>query len=85
MINYTVVKGDTLDGIATRFGVPGGYQALAQFNNIPDPNMIRVGDTIRIPEASDAAAASDEPTFWTPQVKFAAGVGIALGIGWLLT
>jgi len=46
---YTVVKGDTLWGIAERFtGNPFNYRLLARINEIPDPNVIEVGQLIRL-------------------------------------
>lgn len=45
-INYTVVSGDTLSGIASRYGTT--YQELARINNISNPDLIYVGQTIRI-------------------------------------
>ena len=44
---YTVISGDTLSGIAKKFGTT--YQELAQFNNISNPNVIKVGQVIKIP------------------------------------
>lgn len=43
---YTVQPGDTLSGIAERYGT--SYQYLAYINGISDPNKIYVGDTIRV-------------------------------------
>lgn len=43
---YTVQAGDTLSGIAASHGTT--WQALAQKNHIGNPNMIFVGQTIRI-------------------------------------
>lgn len=47
---YTVVKGDTLSGIASKYKTT--YQKLAQYNNIANPNIIYVGQKIRIPGTS---------------------------------
>lgn len=47
-MTYTVKSGDTLSGIATRYGTT--YQALAQYNKIENPNVIQVGQVIRIPD-----------------------------------
>lgn len=47
---YTVVKGDTLSGIASKYGTT--YQKLAQYNNIKNPNIITVGQKIKIPGTS---------------------------------
>lgn len=44
---YTVKAGDTLSGIALRYGTT--YQALAAYNGIANPNIINVGQKIRIP------------------------------------
>ena len=43
---YTVKSGDTLSGIASRFGV--SYEQLAQLNNIANPNLIYVGQVLRV-------------------------------------
>ena len=45
-IIYTVAAGDTLIGIGSRFGV--NFMQIAQWNNITDPNMIRVGQQLTI-------------------------------------
>lgn len=44
---YTVKKGDTLSGIASKYGTT--YQKLAEYNNISNPNLIVVGQKIKIP------------------------------------
>lgn len=46
-IIYTVVKGDTLSAIASKYGTT--YQKLADYNNIANPNVISVGQKIKIP------------------------------------
>ncbi len=43
---YTVVHGDTLTRIAHRFGVT--VADLVYWNNIADPNLIRVGQKLVI-------------------------------------
>ena len=43
---YTVVAGDTLSGIASRYGTT--YQELARINNIDNPNLIYAGQVIKI-------------------------------------
>ena len=45
---YQVVRGDTLSGIALRFGTT--VQALVRANHIVDPNLIDVGQTLVIPQ-----------------------------------
>ncbi len=43
---YTVVSGDVLGGIAQRFGVT--IAELQSWNNIPNPDFIRVGQKITV-------------------------------------
>ena len=45
---HRVVKGDTVDSIARRYGVP--KQELCKVNGISDPNMIRIGQRLVIPQ-----------------------------------
>lgn len=44
---YVVQPGDTLSGIGAKVGVP--WQSIAQANGITDPNLIYVGQVLRIP------------------------------------
>ncbi|MBP2325316.1 GH25 family lysozyme M1 (1,4-beta-N-acetylmuramidase) [Kibdelosporangium banguiense] len=44
---YTVVRGDTLSGIAARFGAT--WQELQRINGIPDANKIFPGQVLRLP------------------------------------
>lgn len=44
---YTVKKGDTLSQIAAKYGTT--YQKIAAYNGIKNPNVIRVGQKIKIP------------------------------------
>ncbi|HIT36929.1 MAG TPA: LysM peptidoglycan-binding domain-containing protein [Candidatus Onthousia faecipullorum] len=56
---YTVVSGDTLSGIASRYGTT--YQRLAEYNGISNPNLIYPGQQIRIPGSSQ----SSNPIYYT--------------------
>ena len=47
---YTVVRGDTLSGIAKKYNTT--YQKLAKYNNISNPNLIIVGQKIKIPSTN---------------------------------
>ena len=54
---YTVVKGDTLSGIAGKFGTT--YQYLAQINGIANPNIIFPGQVLKI----NAGTVASVPTY----------------------
>lgn len=51
--SYTVRAGDTLSGIASRYGT--NYQAIAHANGIGDPSLIRPGQTLSIAGGSAGA------------------------------
>lgn len=51
-IVYIVKSGDTLSGIAAKYGTT--YQKLAAYNNISNPNLIAVGQKILIPGKTSA-------------------------------
>jgi murein DD-endopeptidase MepM/ murein hydrolase activator NlpD len=53
---YTVRWGDTLGGVARRFGVPLGV--LASANHITNPNRLRAGQVLTIPSGGVRAAAA---------------------------
>ena len=50
-IVYIVKKGDTLSGIASKYGTT--YQELAAYNNISNPNLIYPGQEIKIPNGEE--------------------------------
>jgi LysM repeat protein len=45
---YSVQSGDTLSKIAKHFGVTG--DAMVKANNIANPNLIKAGQVLKIPE-----------------------------------
>ena len=45
-IVYTVASGDVLSGIAPRFNVT--IDEIVQWNNLPNPDLIRVGQKLTI-------------------------------------
>jgi LysM repeat protein len=59
---YTVQPGDTLSGIAARHGTT--WQAIAQANNLGNPNLIQPGQRLTIPGSGSAPAPA--PTTPTP-------------------
>lgn len=44
---YTVASGDTLSGIASKYGTT--YQYLAEINGIANPNLIYAGQVLKVP------------------------------------
>lgn len=70
---YTVVRGDTLSGIAKRFGTSVNY--LAKLNNIRNVNLIYVGQVLKISEtvtASSYSTQSSAPSSNATTVKITA-------------
>lgn len=57
-VTYTVKKGDTLSGIAKKYGTT--YQELARINNIKNPNLIYVGQVLTI--SGSTTTATTTPT-----------------------
>lgn len=55
---YTVVAGDTLSKIAAKYGTT--YQVLAAYNGIANPNLIHVGQRIKIPGTSASTGSSSD-------------------------
>lgn len=51
---YTVRSGDTLSSIASKFGT--SYQALASLNGISNPNLIYVGQVLRVSGSASAGS-----------------------------
>lgn len=51
---YTVRAGDTLSSIASKFGT--SYQALASLNGISNPNLIYVGQVLRVNGSASASS-----------------------------
>lgn len=61
---YTIQPGDTLSAIAQMFGTT--VQAIARANGIQNPDMIRAGETILIPQAQVAGPAPTQTGPFTP-------------------
>jgi nucleoid-associated protein YgaU len=61
---YTVGAGDTLSGIASALGTPGGWPALYAANRQaigPDPDAIRAGTVLAIPHPASPASPASHP------------------------
>src|SRR4051794_28379214 len=59
---YTVQSGDTLSGIAQKFGVT--VDAIVRSNNIADPNSLSLGQVLNIP-AREVAPPTAAPSVTT--------------------
>lgn len=57
---YVVKEGDTLSSIAARYGTT--YQKLAEYNGISNPNVISVGQKIKIPGTGSKGTGSTGST-----------------------
>ncbi len=55
-MSYTIKRGDTLSGIAARYGTT--VSALARANGISNPNLIHTGRTLQIPGKSSSGGSS---------------------------
>ena len=84
-ITYTVVPGDTLGGIARRFGTT--VAAISQLNGIVNPNLIRVGQVLLIsgtpppPTPTRTSRPPTQPPGGTPSGTFELG-GHAITFGY---
>jgi LysM repeat protein len=57
--SYVVQPGDTLSGLAVRWG--SDVSVIAQLNGIADPNLLRVGQRIVVPRGTAAEALAAAP------------------------
>lgn len=75
---YTVKRGDTLYGIALDHGMD--YRELAEWNGISNPNVIRIGDALRL-RAPASAVASEGAAQTRPVTGSGAPESRPLGAG----
>lgn len=79
-IQYVVQPGDTLQNIAARYGTT--WQAIAQLNNIPNPNLIYVGQVLLIPVGYVPPAPPPPPTGATTFYHVVARDTLQIIAGW---
>lgn len=86
---YTVQSGDTLSGIANKFGT--SYQTLASMNNISNPNLIYVGQVLNLNSKASAtantsysrpASSTNNGDYTVAAGDTLSGIGAAYGINW---
>jgi LysM repeat protein len=73
---YEVKEGDTLDSIARQLNVP--YQTLLDLNPEIDPDLIVVGQQIRVPAAQAGGAATPVPAGTAGLVEYEIVAGDSL-------
>lgn len=78
---YTVQSGDTLSGIAAKFGTT--YQKIAADNRIANPNIIHPGQVLKIYGSSNQS--NSTPSYQTYTVKSGdtlSGIGSKFGVSY---
>lgn len=76
---YTVQSGDTLSGIADKFGT--SWQQLASDNGISDPNVIYPGQVLVVDGSAQAPAPSKQ-TYTVQSGDTLSGIASAYGTSW---
>lgn len=74
-VEYTVRQGDSLARIASRYyGDASKAPVIAYFNNIPDPNLIQVGQDLLIPEPTQIPEEPSVPPLRDDESPFIYGI-----------
>ncbi len=74
---YVVQKGDTLSGIAAKFGTT--YQYLAEKNGISNPNLIQVGQQIKVPNGGSNQQPASSKTYTVVKGDTLSGIAAKFG------
>lgn len=78
---YTVQSGDTLSGIASRFGTT--YQKIASDNGIANPNIIHPGQVLKIyGGSSQSNSSSSYQTYIVKSGDTLSGIGSKFGVSY---
>lgn len=79
--SYTVVRGDTLSGIAQRYNT--NWQTLQQLNGLANPNLITVGQVLIVPATGAAAPVeSKQQTYTVKSGDTLGGIAAKFGTSW---
>jgi lysozyme len=78
--SYTVVSGDTLSGIAAKFGT--NWQTLQQMNGLADPNRIFPGQVLKVPGGGSAPAPAPSRTYTVQRGDTLSGIAAKFGTSW---
>jgi putative chitinase len=74
---HNIARGDTLSGLAQRYGT--SVDALAKANNISNPDLIIAGKELTIPDGFDRPAAGARPSTGMPGSAPAGGAAAPTG------
>nr|DAQ62394.1 MAG TPA: Cell wall hydrolase autolysin [Caudoviricetes sp.] len=78
---YTVKSGDTLSGIASKFGT--NYQKIAADNGISNPNIIYPGQVLKISgSVNNANATKNTKTYTVRSGDTLSEIGVKVGVAW---
>ena len=78
---YTVQSGDTLSGIASRFGT--SYQKIASDNGIANPNIIHPGQVLKIYGSSNQSnSTTSYQTYTVKSGDTLSGIGSKFGVSY---
>lgn len=77
---YTVVSGDTLSGIAARYGTTAAE--LGRINGIANLNLINVGQVLRLSGSAPAAPAQGGATYTVQPNDTLSGIAQRYGTNW---
>lgn len=78
--SYTVVSGDTLSGIAAKYGT--SWQTLQSLNGLADPNKIYPGQVLRVPGGEAAPAAPASQSYTVVSGDTLSGIAAKFGTSW---
>jgi LysM repeat protein len=78
--NYIVASGDTLSGIAAKFGT--SWQTLQSLNGLADPNKIYPGQVLRVPGGETPTAAPASQQYKVVGGDTLSGIASKFGTSW---
>lgn len=79
--HYTVAGGDTLSGIAAKFGT--SWQNLQAMNGLANPNLIFPGQVLKVPGgAAPAPAPASDRTYTVQSGDTLSGIAAKYGTSW---
>lgn len=82
-VNHTVQPGENLYRIGLQYGY--SWAVLAQYNNITNPNLVTVGQVIKIPAAgaTPTPSAPTEVQYTVKQGDTLGSIAAAYGVSWV--